>query len=548
MKIIFFIFLFSFSVIAQDDSSDFNVSNFNQEKIESIEIVKKNLVQTKALLTAKEAEALKEKDPKRKLILESEIKSISKRFDKLILSLIAAITNIKMDEIQNLASAKRDYLQEVQDLLGPAFDTIQRISERPRKIEALRKELQIYNQKLAITQAALDNIAVVETSKDFKALLPEIKEFLEDASYNVFDLNQEFQLKADRLNRELAVLTKDDKSLFQAFTDLFKQFISQRGKHLGVAFLIFILVAWTLTIIKNKIILQYIKKRTIAWVFKPISALYGLFTLVLALSLSVLSLYLMGDWVLFTLTILFLSALLWGSKNYLHKYLAQGRLILNLGTIKEGELVIFREIPWRVKTINFVTIFENDFLDSSIIRIEISQIFQMHSRAILPNEQWFPSRTNDWVQLSDGTFGQIKLQTVEQVVIELKNAERRYFTTQDYLNLRPTNLSHGYTLDLIWGLDFEDRDQLLSIIIPKFSLSLSEKLKLQTIPVERFSIDFHSAGASSLNLYLEVLISGDNAASKLDLQRVLNRLMFEISIEEKLNLPFNQLVVHGLKS
>lgn len=544
MKFLILFLLLSFSAFSQEDTADYNLTNFNQEKIETIDVVKKNLIQTKSLLTAKVAEAAKEKDPKRKLILESEIKSITKRFDKLILNLISAVTNIKMDEIQALTPAKRDYIQEVQDLLGPAFDTIQRISEKPRKIEAVRRELQIYNQKLAITQSALDNIAIVETSKDFAALLPEIKEFLDDASYNVFDLNQEFQLKADRLTRELAALTKDDKSLFQAFTDLFKQFLSERGKHLVVALTIFILIVWTLSVLKNKIVLKHIQKSKVDWLYKPISALYGLLTFVAALTLSVLSLYLMGDWVLFTLIILFLSAVLWGSKNYLHKYLAQGRLILNLGTIKEGELVIFRGIPWKVKNINFVSIFENDYLDSSLIRIEIAQLFHLHSRTILPNEQWFPSKTLDWVELSDGTYGQIKMQTVEQVVIELKNAERKYLTTESYLSLKPVNLSNGFSLDLLWGLDYEERAKLLNEILPKFNSRLGDKLKAKNITATTFKVDFHSAGASSLNLYLEARFSGDMASRKLDLLRELNRLMLEISIEENLNLPFNQLVVH----
>jgi hypothetical protein len=385
----------------------------------------------------------------------------------------------------------------------------------------------------------------VESSKDFKALLPEIKEFLDDASYNVFDLNQEFQLKVDRLNRDLAALTRDDKSLFQAFTDLFKQFISQRGKHLGIALLIFILIGWTLSALRNKFILKALQKRTVDWFYKPITALYGLLTFIIALSLSVLSLYLMGDWVLFTLIIIFISALLWGSKNYLHKYLSQGRLILNLGTIKEGELVIYSGIPWRVKNINFVTIFENDFLDSSIIRVEIAQIFHMHSRKILPNEEWFPSKTNDWVQLSDGTYGQVKLQTVEHVVIELKNTEKKYLTTQNYLSLAPVNLTNGFTLDLIWGLDYEDRGKLLTLILPKIKSSLTSKFKEYSTPVSNFTLEFHSAGASSLNLYLEIQFSGEYANNKRELLREMNKLMLEISIEENLNLPFNQLVVHG---
>lgn len=539
--------LAQFSLFAQttpDNEQDFNLTNFNQEKIESIELQKKNLIQTKQSLIAKEYEINGEKDPRKKLQLEAELKNISKRYDKLKLNLISTITNIKMEEVQAPASTKRDYIQEIQDLLGPAFDTVQRISEKPRKIEALRKELQIYNQKLALTQSALKSIEIVEGSKDFQALLPDIKDFLDDAAYNVEDLNQELKLKVERLNRELAELTKDDKSLIEAFTDLFKQFLSERGKHLAISLLIFISIIWLMSSLKNRVVLNLARRGTVEWFYKPFSALYGFFTFLTALTVSILSLYLMGDWVLFTLIILFISAVLWGSKSYLHKYLAQGRLILNLGTIKEGELVIFRDIPWKVKNINFVTIFENEYLDSSNVRVEISQIFHMHSRKILSNEQWFPTKTNDWVLLSDGTYGQIKMQTIEQIIIEIKGHERKYLTTSDYLSLRPVNLSHGFTLEIIWNLDYQDMHSLLDQILPRFKTLLAEKIREHGLQSEKHSLVFHSAGTHSLNLYLEASFSGNQAGRRIELQCELNQIMLEVTVALKLNIPFQQLVVH----
>jgi hypothetical protein len=545
-SMIIFIFINTHFSFAQDNVDiEAKLTNFNQEKIESIELIKKNLIQAKNKLNAKATLIDGEKDPKKKILLEAEVKKLEERYNKLKLNLISVITNIKMDEIQkDESNKKRDYLQEAQELLGPAFDTIQRISERPRKIEALRKELHIYQEKLAVTQLALKNIDVVKSSTEFTSLLPDIEEFLGDATYNVNDLSQEFTLKIDRINRELNELTKDDQSLLGAATELSKEFFSNKGKHLGIAFLLFVFTIWSLTVLKNIVILRVLQKGTVEWIYKPIHALYGLITFVFALTISIMSLYVMGDWVLVTIIVLMMSAILWGSKSYIHKYLAEGRLILNLGTIKEGELVIFRGIPWKVKNINFVTIFENEYLDSSIIRIEIAQIFHMHSRKILPNEQWFPTRTNDWVTLSDGTYGQIQSQTVEQITIEIDGSERRYFTTQDYLNLRPTNLSHGFSLNLIWNLDYSIQDQLLNTIIPNLRSKFKNELEKNNIDVKNFSLDFHSAGAHSLNLFLNVKFHGHQAQNKLKFERLLNEIMLKIASTEKLNIPFEQIVVH----
>lgn len=542
-KLLFVIFFNIGLLYAQTETND-QLINFNQEKIASIEVIKQNLSQAKQKLNAAEDILQKEKNPKQKIILEADVKRFRERYNKLKLQLISVVTNIKMDEIQSDdIHKKRDYLQEAQELLGPAFDTIQRISERPRKIEALRKELAIYEQKLAVTSAALKNIEIIKNSKEFQTLLPDMEEFLSDSTYNINDLAQEFTIKKDRINRELKELTKDDQTLVGAMSELSREFFSTKGKHLGIALLLFAFTIWSLTVLKNILILKTIQKSKVEWIIKPISALYGVLTFMFALTIFILSLYFMGDWVLVTLIVLILSAILWGSKTYIHKYLAEGRLILNLGTIKEGELVIFRGIPWKVKNINFVTIFENDYLDSSIIRVEIAQIFHMHSRKILPNEQWFPTRTNDWVLLSDGTFGQIKLQTVEQIIVELKTLERKYYTTTDYLNLRPTNLSHGFTQSLIWGLDYSVQNNLITEIIPNIKTKLSEKFKTTPYQYQNIVVEFQSAGASSLNLLIEMKFDGTFAASKLEIERAMNAKMLEISNELKINIPFTRLTV-----
>lgn len=534
----------SFAVEASETSED-KISDFNQDKLATIDAIKQNMAETKALLMSKEARLGEEKDEKKKLILESELKRLKDRYSKIKLNLISVITDIKIDDIKKEeVEHKRDLMQEAQDLLGPAFDTIHRISAKPRKIEALRKEIATYQEKIALTDLALKNIERVTTSPDFKALLPDLEEYIDEAKYNVGDVRQEFIIKAEHLNRDLTDLTKDDKSVFDAVTSLMKEFLSTKGKNLIIAILSFFFTFWFLKKLREKVILRLIANKPDEWFFKPINALYGFISVVIATGFSILSLYLVGDWVLVTISVLLISATLWASKDYIHKYLAQGRLILNLGTIKEGELVIYNSLPWRVKNISFVTTFENDFLDSTQIKIEISEIFKMHSRKILPNEQWFPTRSGDWVVLSDGTYGQIKIQTAEQVVIEQANSQRRYYPVIQYLGLTPINLSHGFFVDFNWGLDYQDQEKLLTTILPRMKQQFLDAMKNYQFPTEENILDFHSAGASSLNLYIFSRFKGDFAANRLQIQRDLQAIMLTICNKEKLNIPYNQLTVH----
>jgi hypothetical protein len=222
--------------------------------------------------------------------------------------------------------------------------------------------------------------------------------------------------------------------------------------------------------------------------------------------------------------------------------------IYDFGTIKEGELVVYEGLPWKVKTIGFQTIFENEFLDSKQIRIQIAEIVRMHSRKILPNEQWFPSRTGDWVLLNDGIYGQVVSQTLEQVVLELVGTSRKYYRTKDYLALYPTNMSHGFVIEQVWSTDYKDQRELFSKIIPKLEIGLKKKLEQSQWQPTDLQIQFAEAAANSLNLLVSVKYQGTFACDRQRIIREINSYLLQLSSEENWTIPFNQIVVHQVQA
>lgn len=529
------------SIHAQDDK----LADFNEDKLETIDLIKKSLAETKYLLQTKEKQAKLEKDEKQRIILEADAKRLRDRYGKIKLNLVSVITDIKIDEIKKTDEIKkRDLLQEAQELLGPALDTIQRISAKPRKIEALKKELATYQEKIALTDVALKNIERVTNSPDFKTLVPDLESYIEEAKFNVNDLRQELTLKVEHINRDLNDLTKDDKSMLDATTSLVKDFFSTKGKNLTISTFIFFLTIWSISRLRNKYLLQIIENNPDKYILKTLNSLYGLISITSATALSIFTLYLLGDWVLVTFLVLFIAGTLWAFKDYIRKLTAEGKLILNLGAVKEGDLIIYQGLPWRVKNISFITTFENIFLDTPVIKISIAEILQMHSRKIHPNEPWFPSKTGDWVMLSDGTYGEIKLQTIEQVIVEIGSSQRKYYSVAQYLNLSPTNLSYGFTVDFTWGLDYLDQTIFLSSVTPNINAKMKKLLKEYAYPPIDFSVDFHSAGASALNLNIIGRFSGEFAGKRIQILKDLQSMLLQICTEDRLNIPFNQMVVH----
>jgi hypothetical protein len=207
-------------------------------------------------------------------------------------------------------------------------------------------------------------------------------------------------------------------------------------------------------------------------------------------------------------------------------------------------LVVYEGLPWKVKSIGFQTIFENEFLDSKQIRIQISEIVRMHSRKILPHEQWFPSKTGDWVLLNDGVYGQVVSQTLEQVVLELLGSSHKYYRTKDYLALYPTNMSHGFVIEVIWSTDYQNQNQLFSTIIPRLENGLKKKFEMNDLQPKDLHVQFLEAAASSLNLLVSVKFDGKFASERQQLHRNINSYLLQLATEEKFNIPFNQIMIH----
>ncbi|MFZ4714991.1 MAG: hypothetical protein ACOYL6_14825 [Bacteriovoracaceae bacterium] len=544
-------------VWAQDDKpEDINIlpvedseEAFDSEKVNTIQLVKDNLTNLKKQMNLKEKMLGEATDKADKLIIDADLDKLKKRYDKTKLNLISVITNIQLGaEDKPKDPKKRDLMAEAQQLIGPALDSFHRISAKPRRIESLKNRIAFHEEQIILLDQALQNLDSVKTSPDFQAILPEIAPYISDAIDDITDKKQEHHLKIESLSSKLLELTKDKKSVWDAIKEGTKDFLSTRGKNLFLSFMVFWMTFWPMLKFREKALNRLLAVHPDEWYVKPVKAFYGLASITLSFGLSLFTLSALGDWVLVTLTILAITAILWASKNYLPKYLTEFKLILNFGTIKEGELVVYEGLPWKVKSIGFQTVFENEFLDSQLIRIQISEIVKMHSRKILPNEQWFPSRTGDWVLLNDGVYGQIVSQTLEKVVLEINGVSRKYFQVQDYLALFPTNMKSGFVVEVNWSVDYLNQSTLFSDMIPKLKTNLSENFKQFPYQPVEIQVSFAGASVNSLDLYVMAKFEGAHATHRSQILRDLNSLLLQISIQEKWNIPFNQLVIHQVHS
>lgn len=521
-------------------------TTIENDKLTNIDILKENLLTISQQLKIKKEELAKASDNTQKGAINEEITRLEGRLNKSKNNLIETIADFKLDGSKRTPREikKRTLLEEVENLISPTLQSIQRISAKPRRIERLKNRISTHEEQIRELDQAFKNLELIDSSPEFSDIAPQIHSTLNTAKDNIKDLRQENQIKINNLKSRLHELTKDDKSVLDVTTRMIKEFLSTKGKNLAISLGVFLLIIWISLKFREKIVAKLLEKRPDEWYVKPVKAFYGFASFLLAFGVSMFTLYTLGDWVLVTFVFLALAAILWSSKSYIPKYLTEFKLILNFGTIKEGELVVYHGLPWKVKSIGFMTIFENEFLDSQQIRIQITEIMKMHSRKILPKEQWFPSRTGDWVLLNDQTYGKVVSQTLEQVVMEIGGSQRRYIPTDDYLHLMPVNMSHGYILEFTWSFDYQDQKHFSMNILPKLESEFRKKMQNYVHPASQILVDFHSAGASSMNAYIMVKYEGSFASKRLKINRDLQQMLFDISTENTWNIPFNTISLH----
>lgn len=255
--------------------------------------------------------------------------------------------------------------------------------------------------------------------------------------------------------------------------------------------------------------------------------------------------YLRGDFELLAVAIVFLIGVGWALSRALPTLLEQTRLLLNAGAVREGERLLLDGLPYRVEALRLYSRLVNPDLQGGVLRVPLKDLVGRASRRSLPDEPWFPCRPGDWVQLGSGAVGPVETQTPDVVVLRVDGALRTYKTT-DFLASQPANLSQGFVLSTIFGVDYRHQREVTTSIPDRFREALLAALP--DLPggnaANSVVVEFANANASSLDLQAVVRFSGEAAPSLGALRRGLQRILLEASTRHGYSIPFPQLTVH----
>jgi hypothetical protein len=188
----------------------------------------------------------------------------------------------------------------------------------------------------------------------------------------------------------------------------------------------------------------------------------------------------------------------------------------------------------------------NPALRGGKLLLPLSELTALISRPYDEGEPWFPTRENDFVLLSDQTFGCVALQTPEVVQLRVAGSDSTY-PVGAFLSSNPQNLSlHGFSIVLKFGVDYQHQALATGEIRKKFEDYLAAHLKESQVGghLKEFFVEFDEAAASSLNFLVYASFAGEAAESYGRIRRVLQGLAVDACNANGWVIPFNQMTVH----
>ncbi len=515
-----------------------------------IKIIKKQLFQiTQRKLKIKDELELLKSGPQTKEAIDriedlrSERKELSRNFES-----IAA--HINGEDLIKKEEGTMNWLDELQELTMPLLQAIHEISEKPRKIDKLKSKIEILKSQITKYEIADKKISDLkiygENDKDIdQKILQSYQKQLDrlQAKYN----SEFLKFKLEEAERKLATIQTAKSSIFDVVKASFGKFFKERGRNLLIAAMTFLGLWWGLLrvygILNQRSFFSNRLNPQLRRLIRTISNLLIVFVCVLA---SLISLYLLDDWLLLSIAILFLMALAWTSRQLIPNIMKELRIIMNLGTVREGERIIWKGVPFLVKEIGLYTTLVNDQLEGGIIRMPVGELIGQHSRPVVDSEPWFPTQKGDWIILDDEAYGRVESQTMEQVVL-YTYASLKYYPTSDFLSLKPRNLSKGYRLVIKFGLDYGVQSRICDEIPQLFKEGLKKYLTYyygkEPSVIDSLNVNFESAGESSLNLIILVKVNGLYGEDYHPLKWDVNKYLVKICNDNNLVIPFSQITV-----
>ena len=484
--------------------------------------------------------------------VNAEIKNLNQSFEQV------AIGGVSLEAFGE--EEVFDWKKELVLITQPVLESLKGLTEKPRKVERLRAIITERNAQTGEIAQAIKTVQSRLTSQPSTSIAATLKDTL--ATWEGYQKNNQREIELAQV--QLESLLGSNVPWYESLSITLGSFFDGRGKTLFIAFLFSVLVWLVMKALLWSLL--YFRKRRAA--DKEASKqpknkprklthylvalyLYKLLTTILILLVVMIVLYVRGDLLLLALMIIIFFGLAVALKQILPKYVTEARMLLNLGTVREGERIIYNGIPWEVNHINVYTILKNPCLQG-ILRVPLSELTSLNSRPMSNDEEWFPSKRGDYLIMPDGALAEVLSQSPENVELKSKGGMRLSHPSGNFFGMDLYNLSKGATFGVssVFGIDYEHTAIGLNTVPEVFKQAVTEGIRSAGLNehVEDVLVDFQVANSSSLDYLIYVTMKSRAASSYFKISRVIQQSCLEACNNNNWGIPFPQLTLHKADS
>ena len=475
--------------------------------------------------------------------LKAELKAAENALDDKRFDLLSVATEVDLSSFESVEVESFSLQSSLEDLIRPLIEEIKRATEDTRESQRLQNQFTSAKEQSAIVGKALESLDnTIAATKD-DAIRAELSLLRQQWSERFDDLRNEISV----LGFQIEEIKSQKRSFISETSNLATRFFRTRGRNLlialAVAFGVLIALRFLRTYLHEKTDFLRKDRSTTARLIDV--ALYFA-SFLGALIGGILVLIIAGDWVLIGLVALLLIGLILSTKDTLPGYADEIRLILNIGSVREGERIVYNGVPWLVEKLSFYSTLKNPVLRGGTLHMPVGQLVSMLSRPTADREPYFPCEEGDWLRLEDETFGRVIFQSAEMVRIIMLGGAQKTYPTEAFLGQNPTNLSHNFRISTMIGIDYDHQPDSTGEILEKLKAYFQAEIHkvVDHKFIHSINVDFAMANTSSLDYTVLLDVAGEMAPKFQSLSRTLQRIGVDACNEFGLVIPFQQVTIH----
>jgi len=468
--------------------------------------------------------------------LQQEIRDLADTFER------TASNGLNLRALDDTEKQTLDWRDELIQIARPILDSLKDATQKPRRIAELQTSIDLYGQQLEQTRKAIESL----TRFDGMQPPPNVEAGLKELETAWRRRQEDIENALSISRNELQFVESEDGRVFETMGSVTYDFILGRGLTLLLAIVAGIALWFLMRLLRRSVSHGWRVARAGEQPARVRLLLYGyhLLTIVMV-TLAVLSVfYLRGDLLLLSLAMVALVMLALGVWRFLPGYIQEARLLLNAGSARQGERVIYDGLPFRIESLNLYSELRNPELEGRL-RLPLAALAGLTSRPE-GDESWFPCRPGDYLLLPGGDFAEVLRQTIELVQVRILGSLVQYSST-DFLRLNARNLTReGFGLVVVFGIDYRHQHDALGRIPEGIDAGLRKAFAESDYAeqLQSLTVEFKAAGASSLDYLVYASLNGQAAAAYFKLGRLIQQTCVDICNRENWVIPFAQLTIH----